>query len=479
MDLLPGCRRGAVPVPIFSGEAEKTDGGPGKEEINIMTQPAESAKKGHTDTMMPRSTAGDFEREAKSRLFNAVEALGMMVLILVTLWPFAYLFGILNGDNPTVHAIANGILVLGALYILFVSHRIHRDSLNSWGLGDPRVLWRMLRDGPPGRRMAVWAVVLFLFSGLNYANYRLWPDVVDFLNLDKTGLVHYHERFPQVLLVFAFGVPVSLLIISCAIRYDNFLSAFRTAMIIALPLLAVMLLAAWLQRGASVFARFSLRDWTLDVFGYVFWGFIQQLLFSSYFGTRFRKAFAPSAAPDNVTQPGKRWPKVLGAGITGAAGTAFFAFAAVSLLHGPGSIDAATLLLIAVLIFPLGMIYGWFWCRDRKRLIVATLAASCFGLIHIDSYGLVVVTWGLGIVLVYVFMEDRNRNLVALGFIHGILGSSFGELFSRGESGVLEIDYSVGPWNVDNPGAAALIIPMICIAAFLGILAWAVQNIRE
>jgi hypothetical protein len=33
MDLLPGCRRGAVPVPIFSGEAEKTDGGPGKEEI--------------------------------------------------------------------------------------------------------------------------------------------------------------------------------------------------------------------------------------------------------------------------------------------------------------------------------------------------------------------------------------------------------------------------------------------------------------
>jgi len=69
-------------------------------------------------------------------------------------------------------------------------------------------------------------------------------------------------------------------------------------------------------------------------------------------------------------------------------------------------------------------------------------------------------------------MEDKNRNLVALGFIHGVLGSSFGTFFSKGKSGALEVDYSVGPWNVDNPTWGVLIIPLICILFYIGMICW-------
>jgi hypothetical protein len=103
---------------------------------------------------------------------------------------------------------------------------------------------------------------------------------------------------------------------------------------------------------------------------------------------------------------------------------------------------------------------------------VATLSGSCFGLIHINSYGLVAVTFLLGIALTYVFMEDKNRNLVALGFIHGLLGSSFGTFFSKGKSGALEVDYSVGPWNVDNPTWGVLVFPVLCILFYAALILW-------
>jgi membrane protease YdiL (CAAX protease family) len=86
-----------------------------------------------------------------------------------------------------------------------------------------------------------------------------------------------------------------------------------------------------------------------------------------------------------------------------------------------------------------------FFSRDKKRMLVATLSGSFFGLIHMDSYGLVLATFGLGTILAWVFMEDRYRNLSALGFIHGFLGSTFGKLFKGEAAGVLRIDFRVGP----------------------------------
>ncbi len=422
-----------------------------------------------------RTTAGDLEAERRSRVWNALEALGIMVFVLVVLWPFAYGCGILPGIRA-VHVAANAMLVAGGAFILFVLPFVHGDTLDSWGLGNPKALWRVLRHGTPGQRARYGAIVLALFAVLNYANYNQWHEVAGFFGLDKTTALELRGSFPGILAVFAVGAALSGLIIFAAIRYDNFPSAFATAMKVSLPLLVLMFLAALVDRGWEVVHTFRPTTWLLGVFGYVFWGFIQQLLFSAYFGTRFRKAFAPSSTLGNTSNWGQTVALfAAGTGVLGAAAIAV----AVRIAYGEWGLDAAQLALTALFLAPIGAVYGHFFRRDSKRLLVATLAASCFGLIHIDSYGLVFVTWGLGIVLVYVFMEDKNRNLVALGFIHGLLGSSFGEFFSSGKSGLLEVDYSVGPWNVDDPTAGALIIPMLCIGVYVAIMAWCVEKIRE
>jgi len=433
------------------------------------------------------TTAGDHERESKTRLQNAMEALGVEVFLLVVLWPLGYLCGVLGGFN-SANVLANLLLVAGAVYLLFVAPFLHKDTASSWGLGNPKALWRMLRGGSPAKRAVLIVVIAALFVALNIMGFMRWGDVEHFFNLNKLarffGAEHpkiqdMNHTFPGVLLVLGFNSVLAFIIVTGAIRYDNFLSAFRTAMYISLPLLVLSFLAAYLHRGTAAFAHLSFGTWAIGVLGYVFWGFVQQLLFSSYFGTRFRKAFPPSQAPGNVIPKERRWKVTSIFGLTTALGGAALASILIAAIYGTSGMNVQIFAWLIGFLLPLGAVYGYFFCLDKKRLLVATLSASCFGMIHIDSYGLVAVTWGLGIVLVYVFMEDKNRNLVALGFIHGLLGSTFGALFSKGESGVLEIDYSVGPWNIDNPGFAAVIIPMLCIAIYLAVMAWCVKNIHE
>ena len=150
------------------------------------------------------------------------------------------------------------------------------------------------------------------------------------------------------------------------------------------------------------------------------------------------------------------------------------------LIHfGPEQIPIKLLFYFAVVFGPFGALYGHFFAKDRKRLLVATLSGSCFGLIHINSYGLVMVTFLLGIFLTYVFMKDINRNLVALGFIHGLLGSSFSIFFSHGKAGPLTVDYGVGPSHVHNPTWGVIIVPMLCMLAYLCLMIWYVKFAKE
>ena len=107
------------------------------------------------------TTAGDSERESRSRLFNGMEALGVMLFVLVNLWVVSYLAGRMGGVRGA-EGLSAGLLTMGAIYLLFVAPFIHRDTLNSWGLGNPRVLWRMLTSGPVGKRAGLAAVVLAL-----------------------------------------------------------------------------------------------------------------------------------------------------------------------------------------------------------------------------------------------------------------------------------------------------------------------------
>lgn len=424
------------------------------------------------------NVAGEEEREAFSRRSNAIEGLAVMTFILVLLWPVAYHFGVLRGYD-IVNVATNLLLVLGGGYLLLVAPFLHKDTPESWGLGNPKTLWRLFRSGTLPQRIGLSIVLAVVFAGLNYANYVHWDRVLDFFGVQGSVLEGFTKDYPGRLFIFLFGSAAASVILLFIIRYDNFLPAFGAALKIAAPLLCVILLAAWVQRGPEAFTRLRLGPWMLDVFGYVFWGFIQQLLFSAYFGTRFRKAFAPATPPAVPLSLFRRLLKSLLVGANIGLGSYILSLIGLSMVYSTFSIPAVIPACIGLAMFPFGVLYGYFLCRDAKRLLVATLTGACFGLIHIDSYFLVAVTFGLGIPLSYVFMEDRKRNLVALGFVHGLLGSTFGKLFSKGEAGLLEVDYGVGPWNIEHPTYAALVIPLLCIAGFLALIVWCARNIEE
>ena len=57
--------------------------------------------------------------------------------------------------------------------------------------------------------------------------------------------------------------------------------------------------------------------------------------------------------------------------------------------------------------------------------------------------------------------------------IHGFLGSTFGKIFRGSDAGILQVDYSVGPWNVEEPTGAVLIVPLLCTLGFAALLVWA------
>lgn len=424
-----------------------------------------------------QTTAGDWEQESKPRWQNGAEAFGVMAFILTALWVINYSLGKMLGV-PGMDRLGSLLLFAGALYLLFVAPRLHRDSLSSWGLGNPATLWRMLTEGPIGRRALLGTTVASIFLVLNYVNYQRWPDVARFLQLHRTPVAEFHTHFPGILAVLAFGVTVSCLILTYGIRYDNFWSAFRVAMLVALPLFVVICLGAYAQRGVAAFSDFAPAAFFIGVFGYLFWGFVQQLLFSSYFGTRIRKAFGPSHSPGNRLPSHKRLPAAMLFGLCTAVIASVSIFAGLRYLYGPEETPASAILWFAVFSFPAGAIYGYVYTLDRKRLLVATLSASCFGLIHLISYGLVVGTWILGIFLTYVFMEDRYRNLVALGFIHGLLGTTLNWLFSKGQSGVMEINYRVGPEAIREPSWGLGAVPLLFLAGYVALAIWSRRRLK-
>ncbi len=430
-----------------------------------------------TDVLV--NTAGDQEYERKSRAYNLVEGLSIMIFILVALWLVQYSIGIM-GNMKWGNTLSEVMIGVGCVYLLFVSPFRHGDTLSSWGLGNPWALWKELRDGSAAKRFTLCAIMLALFIALNALNYSHWAEVSKFFNFNKIeALRDANKGFPGLFFVFGFGSALSAVLVLFGIRYDNFVSAFATAMKIALPLLALIIIGAMAQRGMNAFDGFTLRAFAIGAFGYVFWGFVQQLLFSSFFGTRLRKAFGPSKSPSNSHAPGKRLPVTL----VFAAGFMFIGAPLIYfplLIHfGPEQIPIKLLIYFAVFFAPFGALYGHFFAKDRKRLLVATLSGSCFGLIHINSYGLVMVTFLLGIFLTYVFMKDVNRNLVALGFIHGLLGSSFSIFFSHDKAGPLTVDYGVGPSHVHNPTWGVIAVPVICMLAYLCLMVWYLKFAKE
>ncbi len=423
------------------------------------------------------NTANEPEREVRSRRANMLDAFGIVCAVLFVAWPFAFGWGVLGHANwvrPTA---------LGAFYVLFAwvlvgSPFWHGDTTDSLGLGNPLRLYRRIRDHGDPERWRLLATFLLVFGGLVFFCLADWPDASKFFRLPR----NYREWPDSPLLWTALVVAsicASAIVASCAIRYENLGSAFGLALKLSLLLLACAVLAAWLYQGDKAFAKLNtqeeLRDHSLDAAAHMFWGLIQQFIFTGFFANRLRKAFAPSLSPGNIIPAGQRWLPVLFGGLVAAAVLGPGMWLAVRAVHGE-RVPLGLLAGCAGFAFPIGAVWTYFFARDKRRMLVATLSGSFFGLIHIDSYGLVLVTTILGTIFAYAAMEDRFRNLAAFAFVHGLLGATLIKLFAG--KGILKISLSVGPWTVKQPSAAVLIVPVVCLVLYAVGALWAARRLR-
>ncbi len=362
------------------------------------------------------NTCGELEREARSRRFNAIEAFAVMTFCLVILWYVQYPFGVLKG-NKEIESLSSVMLFLGAMYLLFVSPFLHKDTLSSWGLGNPVALVRLIRESRDAKGFAIALAVIALIGGLAYTFCANWGEASKFLfRMDRASSEAFVATPGGRVAVVLLGLVLATFFSTCVIRYDNFLTALFTTIKVLLVLGTALYATAFLVMGTAAFADFDPPKFALDVFGYIFWGALQQLLFSSYFGTRLRKGFAPAKTPANV------------------------------------------------------------W---KVRLAVSMLNGAFFGIIHINSWFLAGVCWLLGCFLSWVFMQDRNRNLIALGFIHGFLGSSVGWLFAREKAGGFRMNMGVGPTHMQGFDLLTMVVVTALILAFCAVIVRAWYSWRE
>ncbi len=421
--------------------------------------------------------AGELEREARSPRANVIDALGVACLILFALWPFGFGVGVLHRNN-TVHGVAEGMLRLGMLWAFVGSALWHRDSAESLGLSTPGRVWRLIRESAGVARLRLVTAVSAVFLGVMGLGLSHWPLAARFLQLPKAYRV-WPETAGQWGAMLLFLAVVAFLFATCAVRYDNARPAFGFAGKAIVVLFAFAAAAGWLADGPQAFAWLLSPRLPLELTGYAFWGFFQQLIFTAYFATRLRKGFGGLAAHDVTNRMESSGGDLLRATAMGglfAALTLAPAFwAALRFVHGP-AVSPEVLLVATVFAFPVGAVWMRFYRLAPRRMLVATLSGSFFGIIHANSYGLVLATTMLGAIFAYAAMEDRFRNLAAFALMHGVLGTCLSKTFQH--AGALKIDFRVGPWNVPHPHFSALIIPTLYLAGYATLALLAARNSR-
>ena len=214
------------------------------------------------------NTAGEQEREARSRRANALDAFGVMCGVLFVLWPFCFAWGLL-GHAPWVSAAARAAMLLGFIWAVLGSPLWHRDTLESLGVGSPRRLYHALRDRSGADRWRIATVFIAVFGGLLWFSFADWPDAARFFRLPKSYQV-WPESAGQWAAIALLATCAATIVATCAIRYDNLGSAFGLALKISVVFLAYAALAAWLARGPAAFAKFELRDHSLTVAAHIF-----------------------------------------------------------------------------------------------------------------------------------------------------------------------------------------------------------------
>ncbi len=355
----------------------------------INEEGVETRQKKHKDRPLIQNTAGQLEPEMKSRRYNLYEAILAQAFLNVVFW--AIWFPAELTDNDVGRYISYGLLGALVIFGLLTAPFRHRDTLKGWGIGDPRHIINKIRNGPKKSKIFFIFILCLLIAIGIVALWFLWTEIADsVLNMNEASALAFQATPLGIIVIPLIGVVIALFLGLVVIRYDNFLNALKMALIIIL-ILGVPLTGLALYLQPNVLSTVDWGDFAIGVLGYIFWGAIQQVAFASYFGTRFRKAFSPAIEVANPGKPTRQDEK------------AMFA----------------------------------------KRFVVSILSGSFFGLIHIPSWTLTGFTIVLGVAISWLYMKDGNRNLIAIGLIHGFLGSIAGTFFS-GDA----VDMSVGPNNV-------------------------------
>ncbi|MBD3188032.1 hypothetical protein GF325_14440 [Candidatus Bathyarchaeota archaeon] len=313
------------------------------------------------------------------------------------------------GKDPLVSYIILGCLAL----FMFTSPIIHRDTLKGWGMGDPRYIIKSIKEGGNTRvKILIPVITLPVVAGIAFVLF--WADLADALDLG-TDVIDWQDSIGGKIGIFGIGAAMGFLLIFFVIRLDNFLNALKVALLV-IAILGSSLFLLIIAFDPDAFVDFDVGGFFLNFLGYIFWGALQQFLFAGYFGTRFRKGFTPAIESPAEGEEKKLW---------------------------------------------------------KKRAIVAIISGSYFGLIHVPAWALLGFTTILGIILSWFFMKDQNRNLFALGIIHGFLGSMVAD--------AMDIEMSVGPSSVPSQLVPYFWIVGIFLALQqIGImLAWYFMEKRE
>ncbi|MHA1731327.1 MAG: CPBP family intramembrane glutamic endopeptidase [Promethearchaeota archaeon] len=352
-----------------------------------------------------QNVAGQWEQETKSRKWNLVEPVLAMALIQVVMWGIWFPMELANDKNAENVA----YILLGAIVLLFpiMSPFLHKDTLKGWGIGDPRHVIQKIREGDAKTKAFFTGIVALFVVVALVALLTLWEDAAGFMGIDRDVARHMKTTPGGLAEIVLIAILLGLFVGLVVVRYDNFLHSLKVAFVVIAALgVPLLILAVFV----GDFSKVTLGGFAIGVFGYIWWGAIQQLAFASYFGSRFRKAFSPAQEledPEHATREEER------------------------------------------------KLY-------KKRAVVAILNGSFFGLIHIPSWTLVAFTILLGVILSWLFMKDQNRNLIALGFIHGFLGSMAGQFFSDDV-----VEMSVGPGAVPPNVVPWMWLVMVFVALLL------------
>lgn len=324
----------------------------------------------HREPTEIHTSIGETEFDNYSKRHNLIEGIFIEALIMFSIWFLIYYLGMVN-QLVVFEYLGYALLGLGGLYVLFISHYLHRDSWHGIGLSKPLEIKELLSnyDANKKRQLIILLVILgVVFNFLFLPNWSLILIRFGMRGRDPEGYAFLTTTAGGTVVAVIVGIIVYIALALFLIRWDNFVSTFKSMLpfivIFCLGIVITGVIYAAVGNDWTKFENFKWISSDSDSFithssFYTMWGMVQQYLFLSYFNTRFRKGFSNTK--------------------TGQIGCAI-------------------------------------------------CTGLCFGLIHMPELPLSTLTFIGGFMYSYFFGKDSSRNLFIMGIAHGIGGTLVGML---------------------------------------------------